>query len=145
MPLGLGIASSHAPSMFAPLEQWPDIYRILAGDVPPPPELAAETTEVLVSYVDRVIKGFTALRRQVEARPDAIVIVGDDQNEVFGPAFNASLAIFLGAEVSGTPTSASWVSPSTRTTYTWPAIRMSPGACWTAWCSAASTWPGCMS
>jgi hypothetical protein len=102
MPVGLGLASSHAPSMFAPVDQWQEIYRILAGDVPAPPELRAETREVLASHVDRIQRGFAELRQQlVRYKPDAVVIVGDDQNEVFGPAFNASLAIYLGEDVSG--------------------------------------------
>src|SRR5690348_10335297 len=102
MPLGLGLASSHAPSMFAPVELWPDIYRFLAGETPPPPELQAETSEVLSGYVKRIEHGFKALRRQLEAyKPDALIIVGDDQNEVFGPAFNAQLAVYLGDGVSG--------------------------------------------
>jgi protocatechuate 4,5-dioxygenase beta chain len=102
MPLGLGLASSHAPSMFAPVQDWPRIYAILAGDVPAPPELAQETPEVLSGYVDRIDHGFGVLREQLLAyKPDALIIVGDDQNEVFGPAFNASLAIYLGEGVSG--------------------------------------------
>jgi hypothetical protein len=102
MPVGLGLASSHAPSMFAPLEHWKPIYDVLAGGVPAPPELAAETPEVLESYIKRIKLGFAALRKQIEAyKPDALIIVGDDQNEVFGPAFNASLAIYVGEQVSG--------------------------------------------
>ncbi len=102
MPLELGLASSHAPSMFAPVDKWPAIYDILAGAVPAPPELASETREVLEGYAERIKHGFGVLQQQLAAyKPDALVIVGDDQNEVFGPAFNASMAIFLGEEVSG--------------------------------------------
>lgn len=102
MPLGLGLATSHAPSMFAPVEKWPKIYEILAGDVPAPPELAAETAAILQGYAERIEAGFGALRQQLAAyKPDALIIVGDDQNEVFGPSFNASLAIYLGEQVSG--------------------------------------------
>jgi hypothetical protein len=102
VPLELGLATSHAPSMFAPVEKWPKIYEILASDVPAPPELAAETPEVLDGYVRRIGTGFGALRQQLAAyKPAALVIVGDDQGEVFGPSFNASLAIYLGEQVSG--------------------------------------------
>jgi Catalytic LigB subunit of aromatic ring-opening dioxygenase len=102
MPVGLGLASSHAPSMFAPLEDWKPIYDVLSGGVPAPPELADETNEVLKGYIKRIKHGFETLQKQLESyKPDALVIVGDDQNEVFGPAFNASLAIYLGEEVSG--------------------------------------------
>src|SRR5438874_5764559 len=99
MPVGLGLASSHAPSMFAPLEKWKPIYKSLSGGVPAPPELAGETEDVLKDYIQRIRHGFGTLGKQLQAyKPDALIIVGDDQNEVFGPAFNASLAIYLGEE-----------------------------------------------
>ena len=37
MPLVLGLGSSHAPSMFAPAEKWPDIHLALTRGVPPWP------------------------------------------------------------------------------------------------------------
>ncbi len=103
MPLVLGLASSHAPSMFAPAEKWQAIYDFLAADVPQPPQAERETPEVIRGYIDRIQTGFQTLRKQLETvKPDALIIVGDDQNEVFGPAFNASLAVFTGAAVTGT-------------------------------------------
>jgi protocatechuate 4,5-dioxygenase beta chain len=102
MPLGLGLASSHAPSMFAAPEDWPRIYETLTRGVPQPPAAAAETPEVIAGYVQRIRKNLRTLREQLEAyRPNAIIIVGDDQREVFGPAFSPSLAIYLGESVEG--------------------------------------------
>ena len=103
MPLGLGLATSHAPSMFQPAERWPDLHRILVRDNPQPPAVAEETAEVLAEYVDRVNKAFATLEQAlVSYRPDALILVGDDQNEVFSKAIEPQMAIFLGGNVSGT-------------------------------------------
>lgn len=103
MPIGLGLATSHAPSMFQPAERWPDLHRILVGDTPQPPAVAEETPDVLAQYVDRVNKAFATLEQVLVAyRPDALILVGDDQNEVFSRAIEPQMAIFLGGDVSGT-------------------------------------------
>src|SRR5262245_23112583 len=102
MPLGLGLGSSHAPSMFATLDDWPKIYETLTRGVPQPPRAAEETPEVIAAYSQRIRKNLRALREQIESyRPDAILIVGDDQNEVFSRAFEPALAIYLGESVDG--------------------------------------------
>lgn len=103
MPLGLGIAVSHAPSMLLPAEQWGRMHEILAGNVPQPPELAVESGEVVASYVERINKGFATLeQRLIDYEPDALIIVGDDQNEVFSKAIEPQVAIYLGTDMSGT-------------------------------------------
>ncbi len=102
MPLGLGLASSHAPSMFAAPDDWPKIYEVLTRGVPQPPQVADETPEVIAGYIARIRKNLRTLREQLEAyRPDAIVVVGDDQNEVFGRAFTPSLALYVGESIHG--------------------------------------------
>jgi protocatechuate 4,5-dioxygenase beta chain len=109
MPVVLGLASSHAPSMFTPAEEWPRVHKALVRDVPQPPQLAQETPEVIASYCDRIGRGFQALRQQLEAaKPDALVIVGDDQREVFSDACVPAIALFLGESAEGT-TSISWI------------------------------------
>jgi protocatechuate 4,5-dioxygenase beta chain len=109
MPLQLGLASSHAPSMFVPPDRWPEVHRALTPGVPQPPEAEQETTEVVEKYVTRIKDAFGVLRSVLEAyRPDALIIVGDDQTEVFSKACTPSLALFAADEVSGT-TSISWI------------------------------------
>lgn len=99
---GLGLATSHAPSMFRSVKYWPSIHRVLTEGVPQPPQLEKETTEVLQGYVDRIEKGFSVLREQLEAyRPDALLVVGDDQGEVFSPANMPSFCVFVCPEVHG--------------------------------------------
>ena len=109
MPLVLGLASSHAPSMFVGAEHWPEVYRGLAGKAPAPPELAQETPAVLEDYARRVTQGFAALRAQLEAaKPDALFIIGDDQNELFSKALIPSFAMFMGDAAEGT-TAITWI------------------------------------
>lgn len=103
MPLVLGLASSHAPPIFAPSEKWPRIYSCLTQGVPQPREATQETPDVIQSYLERVGRNFCTLSSQLEAyRPDALIMIGDDQNEVFAPALIPALAIYLGEEASGT-------------------------------------------
>ncbi|MFM9970047.1 MAG: hypothetical protein ACKVQK_16780 [Burkholderiales bacterium] len=103
MPLVLGLASSHAPSMFSPAEYWPAVHRGLVRDVPQPPQLALETPDVIESYVKRIGAGFSVLRARLEAaKPDALIIVGDDQDEVFSRALIPAFATLLCEEVEGT-------------------------------------------
>jgi len=103
VPIVLGLASSHAPSMFVEPEHWPAIHRGLTRGNPQPPEFAAETPEVVVTYVRRVKQGFAALKAQLDAaRPDAIIIVGDDQNELFSKALIPGFAMFVGDAAEGT-------------------------------------------
>lgn len=101
--LALGLASSHAPSMFRSAEHWPTIHRVLTEGVPQPPQIRDETPDVLEAYVKRIENGFAALRAQLEAvRPDALLVVGDDQGEVFSPDNVPSYCLFTGSEVRGT-------------------------------------------
>jgi len=109
VPVVLGLASSHAPSMFVAPERWPAIHRGLTGSVPQPPEFAAETPDVVTEHARRVKEGFATLRAQLEAaKPDALVIIGDDQNELFSKALLPSFAMFVGDEAEGTY-SVSWI------------------------------------
>jgi hypothetical protein len=98
----LGLASSHAPVMFLPVEQWPAVYAMTIGDTPQPPAAAAETPQTNAVARRRIDAGFAALRSALAAaRPDVLLIVGDDQEEVFGPSVNPTLAVFCGDKVNG--------------------------------------------
>jgi len=100
--LGLGLAVSHAPSMFRRLEHWPKIHHVLTAGVPQPPELADETPALLQSYLDRIDNGFEVLRMQLAAfKPDVLLVIGDDQAEVFTAANMPSFCLFTCAEVHG--------------------------------------------
>jgi hypothetical protein len=104
MPLGLGLASSHAPQMFAPAEAWEDPYRRALAGKAESPQAARETLEVIRGYVERIESAFRQLAAKLaEYRPEALVMIGDDQREVFDPSSNMpTIALHLGAEASGT-------------------------------------------
>ena len=100
--LELGLAVSHAPSMFRGLEHWPLIHRVLTKGVPQPAEIEKETPEVLQSYIERINHGFNVLNEQIDAfRPDVLLVVGDDQGEVFTEANMPAFCLFTCAEVHG--------------------------------------------
>jgi Catalytic LigB subunit of aromatic ring-opening dioxygenase len=100
--LQLGLAASHAPSMFRGLEHWTPIHRVLTSGVPQPPAIEKETPEVLKGYIDRIDHGFNVLKKQIEAyRPDVLLVVGDDQGEVFTEANMPAFSLFTCAEVRG--------------------------------------------
>jgi hypothetical protein len=100
--LGLGLAVSHAPSMFRGLEHWPQIHRMLTDGVPQPPAIEKETPKVLQSYIDRINQGFEILKKQIDAfKPDVLLVVGDDQAEVFTESTMPAFSVFTCAEVHG--------------------------------------------
>lgn len=100
--LVLGLATSHAPVMFLPVEQWPNVHKRTVGDVPQPAEVAAETPDVLAAANQRIDAGIAGLAQALEAaHPDVVIIVGDDQDEVFGAPVNPTLAVFCGDTVQG--------------------------------------------
>src|SRR5262245_60001650 len=102
-----GLASSHAGTFAAP-ETWDArrarnraIYQRRFGVEPPqPPQLEAETLEANRDRYARVQAGLGRLRAELEARrPDALIVVGDDQNENFSEDIMPQLAIYTGARV----------------------------------------------
>ena len=105
--LGLGLASTHVGMTETPeswsagferrLARWPELKDSL------PLQLKVETDEVMEGYRERVAAAFKVLREQVEAyRPDAIIMVGDDQHEIFDHSNVPALAIVTAEELWGT-------------------------------------------
>ncbi len=102
--LGLGLASSHAPAMFEPKERWPLVYsRIPEYTKESQPHTAKlETPEVIQGYIDRITTAFDVLRQQLEAyQPEALIVVGDDQGDMFDASNNPTFAIYTGEELWG--------------------------------------------
>lgn len=102
--LGLGLASSHAPAMFEPKERWPLVYSRIPDYMKEaqPHTAKLETPDVIQCYLDRIHAAFAVLRQQIEAyQPDAIVVVGDDQGDMFDASNNPTFAIFTGEELWG--------------------------------------------
>ena len=100
--LGLGLATSHAPSMFRGLGSWGAIHSVLTSGVPQPPAIAEETAEVLQGYIRRIEHGFDVLKERIDDyKPDVLLIVGDDQGEVFTEADMPAFCLFTCGEVHG--------------------------------------------
>ena len=98
-----GMATSHAFALLDPVE-WDDFraknresFRSRTGMNPPPhPGIERESLADNQSRYARVRAAHQALRRQLaDERPDAIVLIGDDQNENFISAI-PQLALFTG-------------------------------------------------
>ncbi|WP_160142165.1 hypothetical protein [Pigmentiphaga humi] len=61
-----------------------------------------ETMDVIRGYVSRIDAAFEVLRGKLEAyRPDAVIFVGDDQEDMFDARCNPAMCLFTGEEVWG--------------------------------------------
>jgi protocatechuate 4,5-dioxygenase beta chain len=95
--------------MFEPKERWPAIYNAIPETTKgsQPHTAKSETPEVIGGYIGRINHGFQALQRQLEAyRPDALIVVGDDQREMFDKSINPIFYIYTGEHawgLDGTP------------------------------------------
>jgi hypothetical protein len=103
MPVGLGLASSHAPNMFIPVEKWETRYKQAVADVPQPLVASRETLEVKQDYARRIEAGFANLRAKLEHyRPDVLVMVSDDHGEMYDEkACMPAIGLFTGESASG--------------------------------------------
>ncbi|HUZ21432.1 MAG TPA: hypothetical protein VMU75_12750 [Acidimicrobiales bacterium] len=121
----LGIGSSHTPQISSPIELWPDhaerdrrnsellgadgefhTYEALLAVADPAiePELREE---VWRSKRERADAAFTVLTERLRAAdPDVVVVVGDDQRELFGDEALPAIAMCLGDELIDLPPSA---------------------------------------
>lgn len=103
--LGLGLASSHAPAMWCPKEVWPKAYMTNMPDymVNSQPHTAAlETPDVIAGYIKRIDTAVAALKAQIDAyRPDALIVVGDDQRDMFNESNNPAICIYTGETIWG--------------------------------------------
>jgi len=101
--LGMGMASSHAPMMFQKAQYWPRMLeRIPAearGHLPQRARIELATPAIIDGYVQRIEAAFATLRAELRAyRPDALLMIGDDQGDMFDEANTPTLAIYTGDE-----------------------------------------------
>ena len=107
MPIGLGLASSHAPGMYVPEDLLQPAYEgVIARSMDKgnviPKSANAITKEVLPEHWTRFRNGHSTLRKQLEGyNPDAVIFVGGDQNEMFDSSNKVNAHIFVGPEASG--------------------------------------------
>lgn len=103
MPVVLGIACSHSPTLYRPRERWDDLYKHLIQDVPQPNRAATETPETLDDYHKRIESGFDTLKKQIaDAKPDAVVVLTSDKQRVFNETQVPQISVYVGEEIWGT-------------------------------------------
>lgn len=101
-----GMASSHAFALEDP-GRWDEnrqrnrqMYARRFGSLPPEqPQVAEETDQDVQTRYARIRDSLGLLRRKLEQlRPDALILVGDDQNEHFREENLPQIAIYLGGD-----------------------------------------------
>ena len=101
--LGLGMASSHAPMMFQKAQFWPRVVERIPPEareqLPKSARVEIATPSIIESHVQRIEAALAVLREQLQAfRPDALVMIGDDQGDMFDDANNPTFSIYTGDE-----------------------------------------------
>lgn len=101
--IGLGLACSHSGGLFRPVEAWrPNLLqRLTPGIFEQYP--TAKREEADPAYVQdmhsRVRGAFGKLRDAVSFyKPDAIIMVGDDQGDMFDMSNNPAISIYTGQD-----------------------------------------------
>ena len=101
--LGLGMASAHAPMMFQKAQYWPRMLERIPAQarehLPHSARVELASPGVVEGYIQRIEAAFAALRGQLAAyRPDALIMIGDDQGDMFDTANMPTLAVYTGDE-----------------------------------------------
>jgi len=101
--LGLGMASSHAPMMFQKAQYWPRMVERIPAEarehLPHSARVEVATPAIIEGHIQRIEAAFATLRAQLQAyRPDALIMIGDDQGDMFDDANNPTFSIYTGEE-----------------------------------------------
>src|SRR5262245_1475895 len=101
--LGLGMASSHAPMMFQKAEYWPRMADRIPKEarehLPHSARVELATPAIIDGHIRKIEAAFATLRTELRAfRPDVLVMIGDDQGDMFDEANNPTFAIYTGDE-----------------------------------------------
>ena len=91
---------SHAPQLMLPPDQWGLLHTRSWDPLPVKPELEKETMEVKRAKWDRCMAAIENLKNILAAKkPDAVIVVGDDQHENLLDDNMPPFSIFVGKEV----------------------------------------------
>ncbi|HEY3118347.1 MAG TPA: hypothetical protein VGK54_16505 [Chloroflexota bacterium] len=96
--ISLIVGCSHSPFLYTPPDQWNEIRsrRSLRDDVP------LDSPEENVAKFQRCMQGFQVLREKVEqAKPDVLLIFGDDQGELFHFDNFPAFGVYVGEDFEG--------------------------------------------
>ena len=96
------ITMSHSPFLFTPSEQWDPARATRLGKGGLSSETPVDTAGGNAEKEKRVKAAFGVLREQLEAaKPDVLLIFGDDQLEQFNFKNFPALSLFTGSEYAG--------------------------------------------
>ena len=105
MPIGLGLAVSHAPGMFAKTqENWDGLWERLSTGrgIPQPAYVYEETGEKLQDMINRIDASHAKLIEEFDAyKPDLLIIIGGDQSEMFDRSNVPQFMMFTGPTAYG--------------------------------------------
>ncbi len=107
MPIGLGLASSHAPGMYTPKEHLQSGFQMVHSWASQmgallPSAFSRMTHADLEAHWQRFRNAHATLRKQLEAfNPDALIIIGGDQSEMFDKSNKANMMVYTGPEAFG--------------------------------------------
>jgi hypothetical protein len=98
MPIVFGMASSHAPALFAETyDGWQRVWKRFTSTTPQPPEIANEGPEAVADFVSRTAAAFATQRRELAAaKPDVLIVFAGDQTEWFDDTNLPNLMIYAG-------------------------------------------------
>lgn len=114
MPLVLGQAISYSPLLYRPRKRWPDVRKLLVGDVTQPRSALEETPELLDAYACALDEAFWLTAERLDrAQLDALVTLCADRGRVFGLRNTPQLHLFVGEEMWGDPSLAELGEPPT--------------------------------
>jgi hypothetical protein len=99
--VSLVLAFAHSPYLFVPPAQWPLLRREIRGGRDVRPDLPRDSAEEMAAKHARCDAAFARLAAALAAaRVDALVVVGDDQRELFR-GLVVPFAVWTGARVPG--------------------------------------------
>ena len=101
--LGMGMASSHAPMMFQKAQYWPRVLERIPAEarehLPQSARVEIATPAIIDGHIQRIEAAFATLRDQLKAfQPDALLMIGDDQGDMFDMANNPTFSVYTGDE-----------------------------------------------
>ena len=100
MPINLGMASSHFPSLFQNTHAgWQRYWKLISDGVPQPLETERQDALCVADWIARRDRAFARLEGVLTAaKPAALIVVAGDQDEWFSAANLPNVMIYSGEE-----------------------------------------------
>ncbi len=105
--IGLGIAAPNASALFLPEDKWQTLYNTVPANMVDLWAFEAKDTkggspDSIPGYIARANQAFAFLQKQIESyRPDAMIIVGADRDQMFSHINTPTFYAYTGKEFTG--------------------------------------------